>query len=435
MQLEKIGKVILIFSTQRSGSTMVTSDFAETNILGKPKEYFTEKILPGSKFDNCTLSVPEIKAEFENIFQRAKTDNGILAIKIMSDYVLEIAKAIEKIGVGTQPNNFEGHERKAYLHKLFINFFNNLDLDGQFIAFRVYRQNKVKQAISSFVAARTGLYHVWKNEQGQLTNHYDRPQEKATPFSLDVDKHYNHERISTIIRSLYQQERELDILLENFEIEPTNLVYENIVSDTKYLQSIATKIDYLGQNSAIEEVPRKTVKTASPLNQELIDRFNRDKGYESNTECILSAADNFLKHIPALPKEANLEASCFLTRDIVDFSISNPYLKASHPDLLVVEGAIISRQTISRIFLSDSVQNRQYEAEINFNSEYFGSIYWAIENSDRARFRCLVPIDSQLLETNSSKTLELNYQIDSSPPVKLAVVDISHFVGRVHQTL
>lgn len=434
MQLKKIGKVILIFSTQRSGSTMVTSDFAETNILGKPKEYFTEKILPSSKFDNCTLSVAEIKSEIESILQRAKTENGVLAIKIMSDYVLEIARAIEKIGVGTQPNNFEGHERKAYLHKLFINFFNNLDVDGQFTAFRVYRQDKVKQAISSFVAARTGLYHVWKNEAGQLINHYDRPQEKATPFSLDVDKHYDRERISTIIRSLYQQERELDILLENFEIRPTNLVYESIVSDTKYLQSVVENIDYLNNSELIEEIPRKTVKTASPLNQELIQKFNSDKGFEGNTECILSEPDNFLQHIPSLPKKVAVNRSCFLNRDIVDLSIGEPYLKANDRDLLVIEGAIVSRHLIERIFVSTADSDKQYEAETNFNSEYFGSIYWAINRSDKARFRCLVPLSSQATKDDSLPSLELNYQIAQSAAVKLAEIDISRFVG-IHQTL
>ena len=434
MQLEKIGKVILIFSTQRSGSTMVTSDFAETNILGKPSEYFTEKILPGSKFDNCTLSVEEIKSEIESILQRAKTDNGVLAIKIMSDYVLEIARAIEKIGVGTQPNNFQGHERKAYLQKLFINFFNNLDINGKFTAFRVYRQNKVKQAISSFVAAKTGLYHVWKNEKGQLMNHYDRPQEKATPFSLDVDKHYSHEKISAIIRSLYQQERELDILLENFKIRPRNLVYESIISDTKYLQSIVKNIDYLDNSQLIEEVPRKTVKTASPLNQELIQKFDSDKGYESNTKRILSEPNNFLKHIPALPEKATINTSCFINQQVVDISISNPYLKANDRDLLIVEGAIVSRQPIARVFISLPASNEQYKAEINFNSEYFGSIYWAIEGSDKARFRCLVPL-TQAIKDNSPASLKLNYQIAKSAPVKLAELNISHIVGRVHQTL
>ena len=434
MQKQKIGKVILIFSTQRSGSTMVTSDFTETNILGKPSEYFTEKILPGSKFENCTLSVEEIAEEIESILQRAKTSNGVLAIKIMSDYVLEIAKAIEKIGVGTQPNDFQGQERKAYLQKLFINFFNDLDVDGQFVAFRVYRKNKVKQAVSSFVAARTGLYHVWKNDEGQLMNHYDRPSEKATPFSLDIDKHYSHEKISEIIHSLYLQERQLDILLENFKIKPTNLIYESIIESTKYLQPIIESIDYLNDSRLVEEVPRKTVKTTSPLNKELIKRFDEDRGYVGNIECILSEPDNFIKHISSPPEKTVINKTCFFNRELIDLEITDPERKDSR-DLLIIDGVIVSRSVISKVFIIDPISNQEYNADINLNSEYFGSIYWGVEGSNKSRFRCLVPLDSQTIQNSTPTNLILNYQTQESSLVKLAELDISRFVGKIHQTL
>ena len=182
-------------------------------------------------------------------------------------------------------------------------------------------------------------------------------------------------------------------------------------------------------------MPRKTVKTASPLNQELIQKFNNDKGYVSNTERILSEPDNFLRHIPSLPEQAIINKSCFLDRDIIDISINEPYFKANDRDLLVIEGAIVSRHSINKIFAYAREIDKQYEAEINFDSEYFGSIYWAVNGSDKARFRCLVPLSSQVLESNSLTGLELNYQIEQSPPVRLAEIDISHFVGRIHQTL
>ena len=442
-------KIILIFSTQRSGSTMVTSDFTQTQILGKPSEYFTEKILPASKFDNCSLSVAEIKNEIKNILEKAKTSNGVIAIKIMSDYIVEIAKVIEaikitkelkEIGEAITDNNiassFKGQQRKAYLQKLFVDFFNNLDVDGQFTAFRVYRKDKVKQAVSRFIAARTGLYHVWKNDQGQLINHYDRPSEKATPFSLNVEKAYDHDRITSIVDSIYQEERELDILFENFQISPINLIYENIVQDTSYLEPIIQKMNLSNEIKEIGNIQRKTVKTASPINNELIQKFNYDGGYQGKIEPIISVQRDVLKHIPSLPKRAVVNESCFWNKDIIDIIIDAPYLKANNPNLLVVTGVIISRKKINDIFIYNPIVGEKYQAETNLVSEFFGSIYWGFDNSNQARFRCLIPLKLYSLNNHHhSSTLELKFQIGQSPPNKLIQIDISHLVAKIKQTI
>lgn len=444
MQADKIGKIILIFSTQRSGSTMVTSDFAQTQILGNPSEYFTENILPASKFDNCSLSVAEIKNELKNIFQKAKTSNGIISIKIMSDYIIEIAKAIETIkidkeseenGEEIQANNFQVQERKAYLQKLFIDFFNNLDIDSQFTAFRVYRKDKVKQAVSRFVAAKTGLYHVWKNDKGELKNHYDRPSENATPFSLNVEEAYDYHNITSIVDSIYQEERELDILFENFQILPINLIYENILKDTSYLEPIARKINLVNEINEIGKIQRKTVKTASPINKELIQKFNNDGGYRGKIDRIFSRQYDVLKHINSLPNRTMMNESCFWHKDIIDMVIDTPYLKSHDNSLLVIEGVLISYQDINQIFIFDPIIGKKYQAQMNLSSEYFGSIYWKINNSTKARFRCLIPLEAHRLSNQPSSNLELSYQIGQSSPVKLVQIDASRFVSRIQQTL
>lgn len=435
MEIKKKNKIILIFSTQRSGSTMVTSDFSQTDILGKPSEYFTEKILPGSKFSNCSLSIEEIQNEIQNIIAKARTANGIVSVKIMSDYIVEIAKAIAKVRGVMPPDYFSDLERKSYLQKLFINFFNDLDIDGEFIAFRVYRKNKVKQAISRFVAAKTGLYHVWKNDQGQLVNHYDRPAAKATPFSLDLDKHYSHNKISSIIDSIYHEERELDILFENFQISPTNLVYENLIKNTSYLESIVKKISYLDSSATVVDVPRKTIKTASNINTELLKKFNDGEGYNGKIKHVSSEQYDVIKHIYALPKSVIINESCLRNKDIIDLTIDPPYLKPNDNDCLVIEGVIISSKKISNIFVYFPISDKNYEAIIELNSEYFGFVYWGVGNSQNARFRCLIPLISQNIKKDQPLCLELNYQIEKSSPSKLVQVDISHFVDTVRAKL
>ena len=280
-------KIVLIFSTQRSGSTMVCSDFAQTKILGNPSEYFTEKILPGSNFDNCSLSPKEIKAEIDRILNKATTANGVTSIKVMSDYITEIAKALEAIGIkpksSDSPSKQETRSPREHLKQLFVSFFNDLDVDDNFVAFRVYRKDKLKQAVSRFVAAKTGLYHVWRNAEGKLDNHYDRPENKATPFSLDIDRNYDYNKLSNIIDSIYREEKELDILFESFNIRPINIIYEEIVENTDYLKDIAKQTKLIKDLSVIGKIERKTVKTSSKINQELIQRFNRDGGYKGET--------------------------------------------------------------------------------------------------------------------------------------------------------
>ena len=429
--VEQKCKIIIIFSTQRSGSTMVTSDFTQTRILGKPSEYFTEKILPGSKFNNCTLNLKEIQQEIKSILQKAKTDNGIVSIKIMSDYIVEVAKAIEKIGINKgklQPSsNLTDQQKKLHLQKVFVDFFNSLDLDSKFIAFRVYRKDKVKQAVSRFVAAKTGLYHVWQNDRGQLVNHYDRPSDKATPFFLDIDNSYDYNQISEIIDSIYKEERELDIFLENFGILPTNLIYENIVKDTKYLKPIVKKIAHI-KDVEVTNIPRKTIKTASKINNELRDKFNQDGGYSSKFERIFSTKKNVLKHISSFPSNVMVNESCFWNQEIIDISIDAPYLKQDDQDILIIGGVLITHHYISKIFVVDPIKGSQYQAGSNLKSEYYSSVYPKLSNSDRARFRCLVPLKSFTLENKKYHNIELKYVIEKSLPVKFVQIDISNFV-------
>jgi len=427
-------KIILIFSTQRSGSTMVTSDFTQTNILGRPSEYFTEKILPQSKFKNCLLNTTEIEEEINAILQKAYTANGIVSIKVMSDYIVEIAKGIEKIentkSESEDLNKFQEQERKVYLQKAFVNFFNGLDIDNKFIAFRVYRKDKVKQALSRFVAAKTGLYHVWQNGKGKLVNHYDRPSDKATPFSLDMEKSYNYEEISGIIDSIYEEERELDIFFENFDISPINLVYEDIVKDTEYLKSIVANIRHT-KNSKVENVPRKTVKTASSINGELGKRFLQDGGYRSKFERIFSSSKNVLRHISSFPNGVMVNESCFLNKQIVDIDINPPSFFNDDNNVLVVTGVIISLQDINKIFVVDPIHGEQYQAKINLKSEYYGSIYWKLSNSNQSRFRCLIPLKKFTLHNRENYSLELNYIAEKSIQVKFALIDISSFIKQI----
>ncbi|WP_019509041.1 Stf0 family sulfotransferase [Pleurocapsa sp. PCC 7319] len=427
--MTQLKKIILIFSTQRSGSTMVTSDFAQTQILGNPSEYFTEKILPSSKFNNCSLSIEEIKKEINDILVKATTSNGVVSIKIMSDYIIEIAKAIEKTGVQINETDLDKRlinlPRKVYLQRLFVDFFNSLDVNNKFIAFRVYRKNKVKQAISRFVAARTGLYHVWQNDKGELVNHYDRPAGKATPFSLDLEKSYDYNQVSSIIDSIYQEERELDILFENFQISPINLIYEDIVKNTSYLNNVVNEIEYLQKSNSVSDIKRKTIKTASAINADLIQRFSNDGGYNGKIECVFQLQNNILKHIASLPNNIK----CFWNKEIIDLKVDTPCLKSSDSSLLIVAGVLISRLKIDSISVYDPKTGNRYHAETNLKSEFFGTVYWGIDASNYSRFRCLIPLNNYCLSNQETYNLELNYSIDESSAIKFAQIDISSFLN------
>lgn len=291
LQLNREKKIVLIFSTQRSGSTMVTSDFTQAQILGNPGEYFTKNILPGSKFDNCYLSPEEIQTELHNILRQASTPNGIASIKVMSDYITEIAKALEKAGItndcGKSTNHFS-ESSQEYLQNIFVDFFNTIDIDNNFVAFRVYREDKIKQAVSRFVAGRTGLYHIWKNDEGQNVNSYDRPADRATPGVLDVDRHYDYERLHFLVDLIYQQEKNLDDFFNRFDISPINLIYEDIVGDTSYLEDVVKHIDKIEASDKIGDITRKTVKTSSKINDEIIRRFNSDGGYKGKVNYAIS---------------------------------------------------------------------------------------------------------------------------------------------------
>lgn len=412
---------------------MVTSELSQTQILGNPGEHFIGKILPGSKFSNCKLAPEEIKQEINRILEKAKTSNGVISIKIMSNYILEIAKAIEKIKEPKDSSFSDKYNRKAYLQQLFIEFFNDLDIDGNFVAIRVYRKNKLKQAVSRFVAGETGLYHIVKDEQGGLMNQYDRSPQEAKPFRLNLDKSYNYEKIASKIDSIYEEEKELEVLFDNFKISPINLIYEDIVRDTRYIGNIVSQISYLKNYSRVNDVQRKTVKTASSINQEVCNRFKKDGKYKKKFNPIIDEKSNLIKHFYRLPPHTTY-SELFFSSKFVDIKLDSLHLNSQNSNL-IVGGIIISHEDITNIFLLDNHTKEKYEAKINLKSDYFASLYWGINQSSHARFKCIVPLkDCNFANVQERYILDLNYVAKNSSPTPIAQINISHFLNKSLQS-
>jgi len=79
-------KLIVICATQRCGSTMVVEDMRATGVLGVPEEYF----IPW-KTSNEDIDWSQ---QLRQIEKKSSTDNGVAAVKIMANQLLDIENCL-----------------------------------------------------------------------------------------------------------------------------------------------------------------------------------------------------------------------------------------------------------------------------------------------------------------------------------------------------
>ncbi len=218
--MTNIDKMIIILSTQRGGSTMVCDDFAGTDKLGRPSEYFIKLIDIMNRGEKLNL---EYINDF--LFQKASTDNGVTSIKIMSNQLKSIDRLYKSVGVIPQDTEL----RYPYFYEIFQN--------SLFI--KLTRKDKVSQAVSRIMARKTNIYHSVETLNGLdgMLGKVIQDQERDENFKFSFSE------VQDTIKNIQQEEKNLNLFIKTHNINAVDINYEDIVDNRKYIYDISHRID------------------------------------------------------------------------------------------------------------------------------------------------------------------------------------------------
>ena len=225
-----------ILSTPRSGSTMLCDALISTELAGFPLEHLREPSLVLAK--HCNFSSDRyLKA----LMSLHTTKNSVFGTKLISHFV----------------------ERYIKLSK---GEFDPLSYFSNFIY--LVRQDKIAQAVSLFMAQRSGVWHI--NESQKLSKYQDKID---NDFISDADL----EKVDHLYHRLLKEEEYLQRLCDQKNISPMIVVYEeleqNLSSNIREILCYLNIID--GQYSSPINVSVSKKKLSSGLSNKVIDLYKK----------------------------------------------------------------------------------------------------------------------------------------------------------------
>jgi LPS sulfotransferase NodH len=201
----------IVCATPRSGSTLLCEYLTRTGVAGLPDEW----MLPGNEVLATRFGVTtpfHHPAYLADILTATRTPNGVVGIKVMWPEMEEfLSETRWEIGLGTDATR--GLRALPNLHYV-----------------RMCRHNRLRQAVSLYLAVRTTRWHRMRSEVGAP----DRwPVEALTAELADPAKRSDAmEQIAGHAAFIAQHEREWTRFFHDRGITPFDVVYEHLVADS-----------------------------------------------------------------------------------------------------------------------------------------------------------------------------------------------------------
>lgn len=181
-------------------------------------------------------------------------------------------------------------ELKRRLSPADITAFTNLYRENQPVLVRLVRRDRVAQAVSRYIAARSGVFHKHIPTSTALrkdsaTSHSTGRSESSSE-SASAEVSYDFEAIHKHYKPLVRAEKHLDDTLANTQVPVHTFFYEDLVDDpvtglVDVLSYLLGDEDeslrpYLAQRAVKTIASERLVPTASDLNHRLATRFAQD---------------------------------------------------------------------------------------------------------------------------------------------------------------
>ncbi|MGF1591048.1 MAG: Stf0 family sulfotransferase [Pleurocapsa sp.] len=234
---QKPQKSYAILTTPRSGSTYLCELLDSTKIAGHPSEHLRLAAQELSRY--CSFNYLKLLA---NLMEYRITDNGVFGTKLISHFLFEFQK--------TKPN--------------FSQIFQSID---KFIL--LIRKDKLAQAVSLVLAQQTEIWH--------LRHDTKNPNYQSKLENIKIDN-VLLDNVAQKYDFIIKQEARLKQVLAKHQIEPFEIIYEDILVDPQLqinrildFLAIAKPDPYIMQiNSGIKRMP-------SRISQEIIRQFEQRK--------------------------------------------------------------------------------------------------------------------------------------------------------------
>ena len=225
---------------------------ALTNNLGIPSEHYVDLI--EKNYLGC-FDPQILKDEFENVIKIASTSNGFSSIKIMANQIQPLGLILNLINA----------EPKYSLNEAFIEAFKN----SYFI--RVYREDKIAQAVSRYLALKTQIFHsINRNEGFSIIS----PNFIINSSRDDSGVDYNFDEIKSHWNSIINEETFLNRFIDDFNLKVLNIKYEIVSENREYISHLYKFLNIHPRDFEIAE--RRLLKISSQKSIKFIELFKND---------------------------------------------------------------------------------------------------------------------------------------------------------------
>jgi LPS sulfotransferase NodH len=198
----------LICATQRCGSTLLCEWLDQTGVLGHPNEYLGlwQEYADRDDAPFWELVVQETK-------DRWRGANGVFGCKVMANTFPVAMQWLRRVPAAAGLDDWRVGQLAF----------------GPGPVVRVQRRDRVRQAISRYIAMQTGIYHVAADDAvgsellGGALGSREADRRERIPFDFAA--------IDTQVALIGREERYWDELFAAAGVAPLELVYEDFVRD------------------------------------------------------------------------------------------------------------------------------------------------------------------------------------------------------------
>lgn len=257
-------KKIIICATARCGSTLLCRELEATGVMGKPKEYY----IPAKNIDTAEKA----SAFWENVIQKARSENGVFAIKVMQQQwpVVERLHTYLKKPDSLLEKKLNQFKTVIFAKKqqLAMDNFYSFYKEATWIFLR--REDRLYQAISREMARQTKVCHILKPGASDKSIGKALAWEQADNYNQQAI--YKPQALQTHLQEIRQEEQAWMDFFKQYKLSPLELSYEKFVHSKDYLNILAKKVGV-----EIKELADIAVmQVRNELNDEWAERFKQD---------------------------------------------------------------------------------------------------------------------------------------------------------------
>ncbi len=201
---------LLICATQRSGSTLVAELLAQTGVAGFPDEFLLLWLR-----DRQRTEAAFWLETIQRTVDAGMTKNGVFSCKVMANYFVEAMDLLRAIPGG------EGLDAWQIATRAFVG--------PQVI--RVRRRERLRQAISIYIAESTGIYHMAR--RSGASDPFLRGALAPPRADHGGDVAFDFERIRSHLAGIETGERYWDETFARHHVRPFEVIYEEFVRDRR----------------------------------------------------------------------------------------------------------------------------------------------------------------------------------------------------------